>query len=107
MIHNAICFCACHRYPGVYFCEPCKVCGHYHSHGYMIGSVNEGWTRMACNVIDLTTSPADQIRYEIGRIYTIGIGTHRIEAVCVHSDGRGAFRFEEISDQPRPNDDQG
>ncbi len=56
--------------------------------------------------LDVTTSPVNRDRYQIGQVYAFGIWTHTIEAVCVHSDGEGHFHFDEISDKPRPNEDQ-
>ncbi len=38
------CFCPCHEHPGTYFCEPCSVCGHYHSQGGTPG-YRQGWRK--------------------------------------------------------------
>ena len=40
---DKLCFCSCHEHPGTYFCEPCSVCGHYHSRGLPHGH-GRGWT---------------------------------------------------------------
>lgn len=36
------CTCDCHTHPGSYRCEPCGVCGHYHSQGQWVGNVIYG-----------------------------------------------------------------
>ena len=38
----ALCFCACHEWPGTYP-PPCNYCGHHNDHGSMPGTTRDGW----------------------------------------------------------------
>jgi len=45
MAGKQVCFCDCHVHPGAYHCEPCGVCGHFHSEGQLVGGILDGWQK--------------------------------------------------------------